>query len=127
MTIAAPRAFPPDPAAVRSARQYVAERLAGAGPGITEDALLLVSELASNSVLHAKSEFTVSVERLAGATVRIAVGDRDSGSPEVRTASVRDVSGRGIAIVAKLSDDWGVERVADGKIVWFTLTDDAIA
>ncbi|HVA75746.1 MAG TPA: ATP-binding protein [Acidimicrobiales bacterium] len=90
---------------------------------VGEDAALVVSELASNAVLHARTTFTVSVCRL-GPGLRVEVSDGNPVFPEAGAGrpeellAVRSMTGRGLQLVAAISDRWGAERRADGKVVW---------
>jgi hypothetical protein len=77
---------------------------------IVEDAVLLVSELVTNSVVHGGPPVVVAVEC-----------DGDALVPARRTAGHGDESGRGLALVDTLSSDWGVDTQPDGKHVWFVL------
>lgn len=108
----------PLPKSVSEARRFVVEQTYDL-PRAVRDALeLCVSELAANCVMHAVSEFSVTVIRSGG--VRIEVTDLGTGSVEPRTVSDREVRGRGLRIVEALADAWGV-RPADklpGKTVW---------
>ncbi|MCX5326259.1 ATP-binding protein [Streptomyces sp. NBC_00120] len=85
-------------------------------------AWLVVTELVSNTVKHARMEvIRVSVSRVDTKRVRIAVGDRSRALPTLRDAGPDDVSGRGLAIVAAVSEDWGVDPQRWGKRVWAEL------
>jgi anti-sigma regulatory factor (Ser/Thr protein kinase) len=90
---------------------------------VQEDAALVVSELASNAVLHARSVFTVSARRL-GQGLRVEVADRDPALPGPAAErfedlmAVRSMTGRGLALVAATSDRWGCDRAPGGKVVW---------
>ena len=55
------RTFPESTSSVPMARQFVAESLTEIAPELCETAALLVSELATNAIVHAASEFAVSV------------------------------------------------------------------
>lgn len=107
---------------MRAARQFVHDNLGGVRGEVRDTAVLLVSELATNSVRHAATAFTVSVE-VGDPGVRVEVADQDPTVPVPKATTRRDLSGRGLAIVARLAQDWGVEPVDGGKLVWFTLTD----
>jgi anti-sigma regulatory factor (Ser/Thr protein kinase) len=78
----------------------------------------MVSELASNAVLHARSEFTVIVQR-EGDRLRVEVHDRGAGLPAIRTLPQMATTGRGLRIVDQLADLWGTQAEGDGKVVWF--------
>jgi anti-sigma regulatory factor (Ser/Thr protein kinase) len=92
---------------------------------VATDAALTVSELVSNSVLHAGTPFSVTVRRL-GRGVRIEVRDDNNhlppavgvSKPEELLAN-RSMTGRGLAMVAASSDRWGADPHSDGgKVVW---------
>ena len=87
---------------------------------------LLVSELVTNAMKHARA---TSILTLAVAAGMIEVGVRDGGSPRLVIPAQRDVtarestrviseSGRGLMIVEALSDTWGVTSAGRGKQVW---------
>ena len=80
----------------------------------------MVSELATNCVLHAKSDFTMTIEQ-TGRHVRVDVADTGTGHVAIKLAGPGEVSGRGLSIVDRLSDTWGVTEYPDraGKSVWF--------
>ena len=86
---------------------------------VLEDAVLLVSELVTNSILHGGPPVVVAVD-CDGESLRVRVRDGSSELPTARAAKRVDEGGRGLAIVANLSDDWGVEQHEDdSKHVWF--------
>ncbi|MDQ1706627.1 MAG: hypothetical protein QOF18_2993, partial [Frankiaceae bacterium] len=68
----------------------------------------------------ASSPFRASASWL-DAVVRIAIEDVDPGSPELVHADPSEFSGRGVAIVADLSQRWGYDRLPTGKVVWSEL------
>ena len=118
MTAIAP--FPPEPRSVTDARHFIADSLEAEGcPRATiETAKLLVSELASNAVLHARSPFQVSMSQ-HDHSLTIAVTD----GSEVRPApgEVTATGGRGLHLVEALANDWGVCSRVGGKSVYFRL------
>jgi anti-sigma regulatory factor (Ser/Thr protein kinase) len=108
----------PLPKSVSEARRFVVEQTYDL-PRVLRDALeLCVSELAANCVLHAVSEFSVTVIRADG--VRIEVTDVGSGAVQPRDAGAQDARGRGLRIVEALADAWGVRPAEQppGKTVW---------
>ncbi|MCM2426422.1 ATP-binding protein [Streptomyces sp. RKAG337] len=120
------RTFPGTPAHVSTARRYVTQFLADPGyRHVIDDAVLLVSELASNAILHTRSGdplggFTVELGFSAD-TVRIAV--HDQGSREVpRVLHGNGEGGRGLGLVEVLAADWGITGGPAGRTVWFALT-----
>ena len=120
------RDFPNAARSVRAARHYVLGALAGTHaaelPDIIDVIGVLVSELATNCVLHARSPFTVAVEG-SDAAVRVDVTDHGGGVPTVRAPMPREASGRGLQLVQAFADRWGVTtpRAGHGKTVWFTV------
>jgi hypothetical protein len=83
-----------------------------------DDAVALVSELATNAVIHARTPYTITVSR-AGDTVRIGVHDLSAVTPRRRTYGVDATTGRGLRLVASMSSDWGIVAATEGKVVWF--------
>jgi anti-sigma regulatory factor (Ser/Thr protein kinase) len=87
---------------------------------VLEDAVLLVSELVTNSLQHGGPPLVVAVD-CDDETLQVRVRDGSSTRPTPRDAAHADESGRGLALVSTLSADWGVDPDADGKHVWFKL------
>ncbi len=85
-------------------------------------ALLLVSELVTNSIRYAsgKTGIRLEISRQGGA-LRVSVWDDNPSPPTPRHADELDVSGRGLTLVAEISSDWGWEPAGAGKRVWFEL------
>lgn len=77
----------------------------------------LVSELATNAVIHARTRFSVSVS-LEGDCLRLTVADRSPRSPVTKSHSREATTGRGLSLVGALSDDWGVQHHQGGKAIW---------
>jgi anti-sigma regulatory factor (Ser/Thr protein kinase) len=84
---------------------------------IVDDALLVVSELVTNAVLAGSPSVTVTIE-LHVDELRIEVVDSAAGRPERRAAPVTSPDGRGLTLVAAVTDGWGVTPVPAGKAVW---------
>jgi anti-sigma regulatory factor (Ser/Thr protein kinase) len=117
------RSFDPHAGAIRRARAFAVEAASGDGAtSFAEKVALITSELASNAVLHARTEFTVRVDS-TDRTVRIAVFDHGAEMPVDRGFDESAVTGRGLSIVGALAERWGVEPVVDGagKWVWAEL------
>ena len=89
--------------------------------GVVDDALLVVSELVTNAVRHAGDESSTLELELArsGDHLRVALSDGSKASPSPRSASHVAEDGRGMAILAALSDRWGIEPHNGGKQVWW--------
>ena len=116
------RVFVPAPVVVREVRSFVREVLRHWGEDeLLGEAELIVAELASNAVLHACSPFRVSVSRTSS-EVKIAVRDASSILPENVSGPVDRDGGRGIWIVAALSELWATDPEADGKTIWAKMT-----
>jgi anti-sigma regulatory factor (Ser/Thr protein kinase) len=83
-----------------------------------------MTELLSNIHRHgtADKHCTVALVLLRD-HLTVSVHDHDPVLPRLRTPARFDTSGRGMALVAAVSDDWGMRVRTDGqgKIVWFTL------
>jgi anti-sigma regulatory factor (Ser/Thr protein kinase) len=114
------RLFPNAPTGVRDARAFVADAMRGADPTVLDAAVLMVSELATNAVVHTTSPFGIGVDR-NDHEVRISVTDHGHGTPHLRHASATDTDGRGLGIVAAFAIEWGVDQGSDFKTVWFTV------
>ncbi|MER5810871.1 ATP-binding protein [Streptomyces sp. NPDC002033] len=112
----------------RLARQLVLVELHGwgvpEGTPLSDDAGLLVAELAANAVLHGRlpgRDFEVRMTLLAG-VLRVEVSDaRRDRRPVVRGRDHRAGSGYGLRIVEALATDWGVVDRLVGKTVWAEL------
>jgi serine/threonine-protein kinase RsbW len=108
---------------IAEARRFLSTLLDGSP--VADDAVLCLSELATNAIVHSDSgtpdgHFSVFVQ-IHGDRLRVEV--RDQGGPWTRPTSTRDGQhGRGLLIVAQLSSDWG--RTGDretGWMVWFEM------
>jgi anti-sigma regulatory factor (Ser/Thr protein kinase) len=112
------RTFAPDPSEVFAARHFVLGVLEDWGLEM-EDLPLLVSELATNAVLHARSDFEVTVIR-SRRSLRVEVFDQNTRLPSFAVAPTDAYSGRGLMLLRGLSTNWGVESHSDiGKTIWF--------
>jgi len=87
---------------------------------VLDDAVLLVSELVTNSVKHGGPPVVVAVECDSEA-LRVRVRDGSPVGPTPRSADCDAETGRGLALVDTLSSAWGVDPDGDGKYVWFTI------
>ena len=87
---------------------------------VLDDAVLMVSELVTNSVLHGGPPVVVGVD-CNGNELQVRVRDGSPAMPAPRSAQQSDEHGRGLALVAEMSADWGVDPEPDGKHVWFVL------
>ena len=114
--------FEPTLNAAGAARRFVDDVLRAWGQiALLPEAELLVSELATNAVVHTGKRFTVSISRAGEDGVRIAVSDASPVAPTMREAHPYATNGRGIRIVAAVAQEWGVDESPDGKTVWAVL------
>ena len=114
-------ALRPVPASAALARRFVDETFGQwACDALADTARLLVSELVTNAVLHARTDLTL-VLRLVREGVRVEVHDGSPLPPVVRRYEDEAMTGRGLSLVDQLAGSWGVERSGDGKAVWFVL------
>ncbi|MFF3122597.1 ATP-binding protein [Streptomyces sp. NPDC057908] len=94
------------------------------GSGLSDDAAVIVSELAANAVLHglvAGRDFELRLVALAG-TLRIEVSDAlGERGPQQRRLRADAESGYGLYLVEALATSWGVTDRVVGKTVWAEL------
>lgn len=104
--------------AVAQARKFTLAALGNAPASVAGDAELVVAELVTNAVLHGRPPITVRVVQHAEGS-RVEVVDFGSRPPvRIRDAG-QSMTGRGLALVAALSTEWGVEQVeGGGKVIW---------
>jgi anti-sigma regulatory factor (Ser/Thr protein kinase) len=119
------RTFEPNAESPRLARRFVGDALDDLGArGAADSAVLLVSELVTNAVLHARTEVEVIVAP-ADESVRVSVVDRSPAMPAQRSFSATAGSGRGLHLVESVASRWGVASRDQGKEVWFEIDLDA--
>jgi anti-sigma regulatory factor (Ser/Thr protein kinase) len=109
--------------AARLARQVTRDVLARRRLAHVEDTtVLLVSELVTNAVRHARDTYAIALDLEIGETwLRIEVQDADPRWPHRRSPGRLDESGFGLVLVDALADTWGVRDTATGKAVWAEL------
>ena len=114
-----------EPRSVPSARTFVRRLLEDCGrPEWVEAAVLAVSELLTNAVLHAHSDEIELSAAVEDEHVHVAVRDRSPVVPSQRSYDDYATTGRGLGLVAAVSVAHGVESLgADGKVVWFRVGD----
>jgi len=115
------RSFAPDATSIRAARRFVLDGLGDAAQDLRDAISVMVSELAMNAVQYACTTFVVSID-LTGDSLRVAVTDSGGGSPEAQPLPpASSPHGRGLFLVDRLADEWGVSPAADGpeRTVWF--------
>ena len=120
--------LPGAPTSARSARRLVVDALRGWGlEHLEESAVLLVSELVTNSVLHARTALAVEVERTAQ-VVRVVVRDGSRRRPRQRRHDVTAATGRGLGLLNAVAWRWGCDDAPPpyAKAVWFELPVDRV-
>ncbi|WP_260637917.1 ATP-binding protein [Streptomyces angustmyceticus] len=112
--------LPRRPESVAVARRLVRNALTVWGmEELADDGAVVVSELVTNAVQHARSEvIRLVVSRPGPATVRIGVVDRSKAPPQCRASGDEDAGGRGLVLVAGLASAWGTDPLPWGKRVW---------
>ncbi len=114
-----------DPRAVRTARRLAQEMCRATGDEDLCAAVgLLVSEVVTNAVRHSGTAARMRV-RVAGRRVRVEVFDNGANVAEPRASIASEPlpdRGRGLHLVASLTQSWGVEPTGGGKCVWFEVT-----
>jgi anti-sigma regulatory factor (Ser/Thr protein kinase) len=111
--------FEPVPSSVGRARMF-ARGLHEHLPENTQACLeLVVSELATNAVVHAASPYEVAVS--AGPPIRVEVSDASSDPPVMQRPAVDGMNGRGLRLVDACALQWGYVLTPQGKVVWAEL------
>ena len=112
-----------EPASVATARRELALELDlhDVDPDIVDDAALVLTEILGNAIRHCapveSGDLDVSWAVLPD-SVSISVEDPCEDMPTLRRAAPDAASGRGLAIVEALAEEWGVDRTLRGKRVW---------
>lgn len=90
---------------------------------MTDDLSLVVTELVTNAVLHAKAPIELVIEQADGC-LRVSVRDNDPhlpSPPPPRPPTAALTFGRGLAVVEALATRWGATPSGEGKEVWAEL------
>ncbi|MGW4290942.1 SpoIIE family protein phosphatase [Streptomyces sp. NPDC004673] len=108
---------PADPAAVSEIRAKVTRQLADWDlEELTFTTELILSELVTNAIRYGRGP--IGVRLLRGRALICEVSDGTTTSPHLRYAASTDEGGRGLFLVAQLSDRWGTRYTPTGKIIW---------
>lgn len=107
----------PHPASVGRARRWLSQQLEEWGlDDLDYDASVVLSELVTNAVLHAKTEIELTVSH--DKSLRLEVRDSSASPPAARDAGASSSTGRGLHLVAALTTSWGFVPNDEGKVVW---------
>lgn len=111
-----------NPAVLRTARWFVDETLTNWGlESLCDDARLITSELSANAVLHARTDFCVTLQSAVSGHLRIEVRDGEARMSSPAAPRQGATSGRGLVLVGTLATSWGTQVVSDGEVVWAEL------
>lgn len=118
------RQFLARPTSVPEARQFVVDELVDTKIDVG-DVALLTSEVATNAVRHAHTDFRLRIEsRPNGVRIEV-IND----APELLLIK-KDPSldgGQGLRLLDRIAQCWGVESRSDEKVVWFELAPAGVA
>ncbi|MFG2552049.1 SpoIIE family protein phosphatase [Streptomyces sp. NPDC048581] len=110
-------ALPSDPAIVADARAQASRQLAAWGleeaAFVTE---LVVSELVTNAIRY--GGVPIGLRLIRDRTLICEVSDASSTAPHLRRARTFDEGGRGLHMVAQLTQGWGTRQTPTGKTIW---------
>jgi anti-sigma regulatory factor (Ser/Thr protein kinase) len=111
--------FPPDASVVAVIRAAVRAQVGRRLPAPrVDEVILVVSELVTNAVVHARTPFEVVLSEVDG-RCRFAVSDgsRDPPDPAPRPGP----GGFGLRLVSQLTTRWGYDLHPTGKTIWCEL------
>ncbi|PJF01611.1 phosphatase [Streptomyces carminius] len=118
-----------EPVRVADARHQLRELLYDwAADEQAEGAVLLLSELLTNALLHTEGDAAVTVEMTGppgSRVLRVEVTDSSEELPHRRDPGELAARGRGLLLLEMLAESWGVVPVGRGKTIWFELREDA--
>jgi anti-sigma regulatory factor (Ser/Thr protein kinase) len=110
--------FPAELQSVGAARRFLRATLrAWNNDAYDYAAALVLTELATNATLHARTPYTVLL-RLEPTHLVVEVLDSSPRLPQARHYATDSATGRGITLVDSFCDTWGTTPTPDGKVVW---------
>ena len=109
---------PSVPRSVAEVRRFAVASCAESSTEICDTVALLVSEVATNALVHGAGDVEVRVLQRDG-RLRVEVSDGSPELPRPRAVGPDAEGGRGLALVDALATDWGTATSATGKVVWF--------
>ncbi|MEU1577605.1 SpoIIE family protein phosphatase [Streptomyces collinus] len=109
--------LPSDPAVVSEARAFASGQLAAWGlEELAFTTELVVSELVTNAIRYGKSP--IQLRMILQSTMTCEVSDASGTAPHLRRARAFDEGGRGLFLVAQLTEHWGTRHYREGKVIW---------
>ncbi|MGW7555280.1 SpoIIE family protein phosphatase [Streptomyces rimosus] len=112
--------LPAEPTAAAEARELTSATLTEWGQEeLAFTAELVVSELVTNAYRYGGTPITLRLIR--DRSLICEVSDPNSTAPHLRRALSTDEGGRGLLLVAQLTDRWGARHTREGKTVWTEL------
>jgi signal transduction histidine kinase/DNA-binding response OmpR family regulator len=110
---------PAEAGSVASVRRFTTNVLAAwaVTPNLTSDLVVVVGELITNAILHSRSPIELRLSRTTDRIV-VAVHDGTNVVPRMQRTNLYAEHGRGLQLVASLTDRWGVRPTETGKSVW---------
>jgi PAS domain S-box-containing protein len=112
----------PKPQQVAVGRRFTRDTLtAWQHPDLADTACLLVSEILTNAVQHARQMIGLRLHHTAREIIA-EITDDNTQPPQRTLPAAADESGRGLTLVEALAGTWGARPSGTGKTVWFTLT-----
>ncbi|WP_270888992.1 ATP-binding SpoIIE family protein phosphatase [Pedococcus sp. 5OH_020] len=117
---------PPMPESVRAARDWARAQLVDweIGEGDQHSIVTGISELITNSVLHAGTESHLTLDLDSGVLAVTVADSGNRGEPLLTGADTMAVRGRGLSLVRAISDAFGAHRTSAGTTVWFEVVVD---
>ena len=123
MTASTPETLvvPSVPRSVAEVRRFAVASCADCPEDVCDTVALLVSEVATNALVHGAGDVEVKVVR-RGDRLRVEVSDGSPQLPRPRHVGPDAEGGRGLALVDALAVAWGTEPSPTGKVVWFEVS-----
>lgn len=108
--------------APRQARHLLQQTCAHLEPAVRADACLILTEIVTNALVHARTMITVAIE-CGDTAVAVAVTDNSSQLPLPEHPDDLQESGRGLLLIDRLATAWGYDTSSDGqgKVIWFRI------
>jgi two-component sensor histidine kinase len=110
----------PAPTAAGVARRFVLDSAGELDESAADTLALLTSEMVTNGILHARTPLELGVNR-HGDEVLVALADKAPTPIQHRDRDLQRPDGRGLQLIDALAARWGMEWLADGKVVWFVV------